>query len=102
MCRRAVSPDWTRSVITDLFCIDLFWFCLLIFLRRLKIAELLTSDIESGNGEAEVLIQSIISIKSIIKQDPSCHEKVSSLLLYLLSCCYTFPVGSFVLIIPES
>ncbi|KAL9418434.1 hypothetical protein AB3S75_036403 [Citrus x aurantiifolia] len=38
--------------------------------------ELLTSDIESGNGEAEVLIQSIISIKSIIKQDPSCHEKV--------------------------
>ncbi|GAY52316.1 AP3-complex subunit beta-A [Citrus sinensis] len=38
--------------------------------------ELLTSDIESGNGEADVLIQSIISIKSIIKQDPSCHEKV--------------------------
>lgn len=38
--------------------------------------ELLTSDIESGNGEAAVLIQSIISIKSIIKQDPSCHEKV--------------------------
>ncbi|KAH9702091.1 AP3-complex subunit beta-A [Citrus sinensis] len=38
--------------------------------------ELLTSDIESGNGEADVLIQSIISIKSIIKQDPSCHEKL--------------------------
>lgn len=38
--------------------------------------ELLTGDIESGNGEADVLIQSIISIKSIVKQDPSCHEKV--------------------------
>lgn len=38
--------------------------------------EFLTSDIESGNGEADVLIQSVISIKSIIKQDPSCHEKV--------------------------
>ncbi|KAK1571525.1 hypothetical protein Q3G72_018592 [Acer saccharum] len=36
----------------------------------------LTTDVGSENGEASVLIQAIMSIKSIIEQDPLSHEKV--------------------------
>ncbi|PPE00252.1 hypothetical protein GOBAR_DD02730 [Gossypium barbadense] len=39
-------------------------------------AELLTKDLGSRYQEADVLVQAIISIKSIIKQDPPIHEKV--------------------------
>ncbi|KAA3464268.1 AP3-complex subunit beta-A [Gossypium australe] len=39
-------------------------------------AELLTEDLGSRYQEADVLVQAIISIKSIIKQDPPIHEKV--------------------------
>ncbi|KAF5467315.1 hypothetical protein F2P56_017149 [Juglans regia] len=45
----------------------------LLALTRL---EFLSSDIESVEGEAGVLIQAIMSIRSIIKQDPPSHEKV--------------------------
>ncbi|XWS65982.1 hypothetical protein CRYUN_Cryun05aG0161000 [Craigia yunnanensis] len=38
--------------------------------------EFLTKDFVSGDQEAGVLIQAIMSIKSIIKQDPPNHEKV--------------------------
>ncbi|TYH76304.1 hypothetical protein ES332_D04G075300v1 [Gossypium tomentosum] len=38
--------------------------------------ELLTKDLGSRYQEADVLVQAIISIKSIIKQDPPIHEKV--------------------------
>ncbi|OMO96839.1 hypothetical protein COLO4_15058 [Corchorus olitorius] len=38
--------------------------------------EFLTKDLGSGDQEAGVLIQAIMSIKSIIKQDPPGHEKV--------------------------
>ncbi|XVE99577.1 hypothetical protein REPUB_Repub03eG0211400 [Reevesia pubescens] len=38
--------------------------------------EFLTKDFVSGDQEADVLIQAIMSIKSIIKQDPPSHEKV--------------------------
>uniref|UniRef100_A0A2N9I9F5 AP-3 complex subunit beta n=1 Tax=Fagus sylvatica TaxID=28930 RepID=A0A2N9I9F5_FAGSY len=38
--------------------------------------EFLSSDFGSVDGEAGVLIQAIMSIKSIIKQDPPSHEKV--------------------------
>lgn len=40
------------------------------------IAELLTSEFGSIEGEAGVLVQVLTSIKSIIKQDPPDHEKV--------------------------
>ncbi|KAJ0047093.1 hypothetical protein Pint_06325 [Pistacia integerrima] len=39
-------------------------------------AEFLSSDGGSANEDASVLIQAIMSIKSIIKQDPASHEKV--------------------------
>ncbi|KAK8593284.1 hypothetical protein V6N12_045367 [Hibiscus sabdariffa] len=42
----------------------------------LNFAEFLTKDFGSGDQEADILIQAIISIKSIIKQDPTSHEKV--------------------------
>ncbi|KAG6671143.1 hypothetical protein I3843_Q012600 [Carya illinoinensis] len=45
----------------------------LLALTRL---EFLSSDIGSVEGEAGVLIQAIMSIRSIIKQDPPSHEKV--------------------------
>jgi AP-3 complex subunit beta len=35
-----------------------------------------SGDSGSVEGEADILIQVIMSIKSIIKQDPSSHEKV--------------------------
>ncbi|KAK6227961.1 hypothetical protein SCA6_000301 [Theobroma cacao] len=38
--------------------------------------DFLTKDFGSGDQEAGVLIQAIMSIKSIIKQDPPSHEKV--------------------------
>ncbi|KAL5799981.1 hypothetical protein ACOSQ4_032865 [Xanthoceras sorbifolium] len=38
--------------------------------------DLVTTDVGSENGEASVLIQAIMSIKSIIEQDPLIHEKV--------------------------
>ncbi|XP_022765147.1 AP3-complex subunit beta-A isoform X2 [Durio zibethinus] len=38
--------------------------------------EFLTNDFGSGDQEAGVLVQAIMSIKSIIKQDPPSHEKV--------------------------
>ncbi|KAH1038739.1 hypothetical protein J1N35_040482 [Gossypium stocksii] len=39
-------------------------------------AEFLTKDLGCRYQEADVLVQAIISIKSIIKQDPPIHEKV--------------------------
>ncbi|XVE69200.1 hypothetical protein DITRI_Ditri09bG0132500 [Diplodiscus trichospermus] len=38
--------------------------------------EFLTKDFGPGDQEASVLVQAIMSIKSIIKQDPPSHEKV--------------------------
>lgn len=52
---------------------------------------------------AHVLIHSIIAIESINKQvHPVMRILRMSLSLYLLSCCHTFPVCSFLLIISES
>lgn len=39
-------------------------------------AEYLISDMGSADGEAGILVQALISIKSIINLDPLCHEKV--------------------------
>lgn len=39
-------------------------------------AEFFTNDFGSIDGEAGILIQAIMSIKSIINQDPPGHEKV--------------------------
>ena len=36
----------------------------------------MASDANTVDGEAEILIQAVVSIKSIINQDPSTHEKV--------------------------
>lgn len=47
--------------------------------------EVLSSDFVSVEGEADVLIQAIISIKSVIKQDPLSHEKV--FFIFLFSRC---------------
>ena len=49
--------------------------CSLFFEVMLNFAEFLTFGY--GDQEAGVLIQAIMSIKSIIKQDPPSHEKVS-------------------------
>ncbi|KAG5533385.1 hypothetical protein RHGRI_027536 [Rhododendron griersonianum] len=38
--------------------------------------EYLISDMGSADGEAGILVQALISIKSIINLDPLCHEKV--------------------------
>lgn len=51
--------------------------CLLLFPPYLHtVAELFASDFGSVDGEANVLVQAIMSMKSIIKQDPLSHEKV--------------------------
>ena len=39
-------------------------------------AEFFASDYGAIDGEANVLVQAIMSIKSIIRQDPLSHEKV--------------------------
>lgn len=36
----------------------------------------MTGEFGSVDGEADILIQAIMSIKSIIQQDPPSHEKV--------------------------
>ena len=78
----AVGPDQTGSVACYLFYTDL-WKNVFSFLLKAthNIAEFLSSDFGSVDGEAGVLIQAIMSIKSIIKQDPPSHEKVSFILL---------------------
>lgn len=58
----------------------MLFFSLLVLLKAtFHNSEFLSSDIGSVEGEAGVLIQAIMSIRSIIKQDPPSHEKVSLL-----------------------
>ncbi|PQQ06646.1 AP3-complex subunit beta-A-like isoform X2 [Prunus yedoensis var. nudiflora] len=46
------------------------------FLLALTRQQLMTGEFGSVDGEADILIQAIMSIKSIIQQDPPSHEKV--------------------------
>ncbi|CAL8125514.1 unnamed protein product [Prunus armeniaca] len=46
------------------------------FLLALTRQQLMTGEFGSVDGEADILIQAIMSIKSIIQQDPPGHEKV--------------------------
>lgn len=48
----------------------------IVFLRNSLLVEFLTSNVGPTDGESGVLIQAILSIKSIVKQDPPSHEKV--------------------------
>lgn len=43
-----------------------------------NLAEVMTGEFGSVDGEANMLIQAIMSIKSIIQKDPPSHEKVFS------------------------
>ena len=63
-----------------------------IFSPKIKFthAETFTSDFASADGEASVLIQAILSIKSIIRQDPLGHEKVWFLPDFSIKCFVVF------------
>ena len=86
MCRWTVGSDYTGFVPLSYFLLssNVLENCSLFFEVMLNFAEFLTKDFGYGDQEAGVLIQAIMSIKSIIKQDPPSHEKVSfSCLFYV-------------------
>lgn len=63
-------------------CVVMFQRIVFLFIEMiLNFAEFLNKDFGSRDQEADVLIQVIMSIKSIIKQDPPSHEKVFCSLL---------------------
>lgn len=53
-----------------------------------NLAEVMTGEFGSVEGEANILIQAIMSIKSIVQRDPPSHEKVVS--VFLLSCWHVY------------
>ena len=51
----------------------------MLFEAVFNLAEVVTGDFGSVEGEANILIQAIMSIKSIVQRDPSSYEKVVSI-----------------------
>jgi hypothetical protein len=71
----------------------------IVFLSNSLSADLSTCDPGSANGEAGILIQAIMSIKSIITQDPPTHEKVYCsfpFLAYLPLTVHSVEILSFI------
>lgn len=74
----SIGFDQTASVTIYLYCCrspkKIFTFSELLS----NLAEVMTGEFGSVDGEANILIQAIMSIKSIIQKDPPSHEKVFS------------------------
>lgn len=64
----------------------------------MNLAEFLSSDGGPANEGASVLIQTIMSIKSIIKRHPASHEKVFSSCHTSLKLLYAFSDSSSLLL----